>query len=495
VSRYLLGYDVGSSSIKAALLDIDRGVAAAAAVSPEREMPIAAPRPGWAEQDPRDWWEHVVRVTAALGRQADLNEVAAVGLSYQMHGLVCLDRAGELLRPAIIWCDSRAVQTGARAFAALGEGRCLRQLLNSPGNFTAAKLAWVKENEPAVFRRIDKVLLPGDYVAWRLTGEMGTTPVGLSEALLWDFQEGAVARFLLEHWGIPEALLPPVLPTFGPQGALSAGAAEQLGLRRGTPVCYRAGDQPNNAFALNVLDPGEVAATAGTSGVVYGVGDRARHDPSSRVNIFVHVSHRRERPRYGTLMCVNGTGILNSWLRHQLLGPLSYDEMNALAAQAPPGCAGLRVLPYGNGAERTLGDRSPGAAVVGLDLNRHRREHLLRAAQEGIVFALRFGLQIMTGMGLEVGTVRAGAANLFQSPLFGEAFATVCNAPLELYATDGSQGAARAAGVGVGLYDMRSAFAGLQRVKAVEPNRALAGPYAEAYEGWCRELERALDRR
>jgi len=494
--RYLLGYDVGSSSVKATLLDIESGLPAASAVSPEREMPIRAPRPGWAEQDPEDWWEHMRRATARLGPPARLSEVTAVGISYQMHGLVCLDRSGAVLRPAIIWCDSRAVDIGARAFAALGEDLCLRRLLNAPGNFTASKLAWVRANEPRLFERIDKALLPGDYLAYRMTGEARTTASGLSEGIFWDFQRGSLAGFLLEHYGIPEAMIAPLAPTFAPQGELTREAAAALGLRAGTPLCYRAGDQPNNAFSLNVLEPAEVAATAGTSGVVYSVGSQAAYDPQSRVNTFVHVNHAGDRARYGTLMCVNGAAILNSWLRRNTVSlgadSLSYDQMNALAEQAPPGCEGLRLLPYGNGAERTLGNRSPGAALVGLDLNRHGRSHLLRAAQEGIVFALRYGMQIMTGMGLATHRVRAGAANMFLSPLFAEAFAAVTGAPLELYSTDGSQGAARGAGIGAGLYDWRSAFRGLKATRVVEPGRALVELYAQAYEAWRAELERAL---
>jgi xylulokinase len=492
----LLGYDVGSSSIKAAALDADSGACLAAASSPERELAIDSPRPGWAEQDPAVWWEHLTRATRLLGRRVPLSAVRAVGISYQMHGLVCLDGSGRVLRPAIIWCDSRAVGIGERAFRALGPERCLAHLLNSPGNFTASKLAWVRENEPAVFARIRRVLLPGDYVAFRLTGEARTTVSGLSEAILWDFLEGSPASFVLEHFGIPQDLLPPVVSSFSPQGLVNAEAAAELGLPAGTPVSYRAGDQPNNALSLNVLEPGEIAATAGTSGVVYGVGERAAFDPASRVNTFVHVNHAPGRPRYGTLLCVNGTAILNSWLRHNLLTgggqSLSYEQMNALAAEAPPGADGLAILPFGNGAERTLENRDPGASIHGLRFTRHGRAHLLRAAQEGIVFALRYGLQIMAGMGLAPSRVRAGHANMFLSPLFAEAFATASGAAVELLNTDGAQGAARGAGIGAGLHTPRSAFAGLQRVRVVEPNERLKEPYAQAYDRWQAALQREL---
>ena len=496
MSGILLGYDVGSSSIKAAALDAESGACLAAAASPERELAIDSPRPGWAEQDPAVWWEHVVRATRLLARQVALAGVQAVGISYQMHGLVCLDKAGRVLRPAIIWCDSRAVAIGERAFQALGPERCLSHLLNSPGNFTASKLAWVRENEPAVFARVHQVLLPGDYIAFRLTGEARTTTSGLSEAILWDFREGSIASFLLEHYGIPAAMLPPAAPNFSLQGGLSAEAAAELGLPAGAPVSYRAGDQPNNALSLNVLEPGEIAATAGTSGVVYGVGDRAAFDPASRVNSFVHVNHALQRPRYGTLLCVNGTAILNSWLRHNVLAgkgeSLSYEEMNALAAEAPPGSDGLIILPFGNGAERTLENRNPGASIHGLSFTRHTRAHLLRAAQEGIVFALRHGLQIMAGMGLRPSRVRAGNANMFLSPLFAEAFATASGAAVELYNTDGAQGAARGAGIGAGLHTARSAFAGLDRVRVVEPSPQLKEPYEEAYGRWQAALRGVL---
>jgi len=491
----LLGFDVGSSSVKAALLDAATGRLAASAVSPETELEISAPKPGWAEQDPELWWRHVVRSAGALRATAGKRrkDVRAIGISYQMHGLVALDAAGAPVRSAIIWCDSRAVATGEAAFAALGPDLCLRRLLNSPGNFTASKLAWVKANEPAAYARIRTVMLPGDYVAFRMTGERCTTVSGLSEAILWDFEREATADFVLEHFGIPRAMLPEIVPTFAPQGGLTAAAAAELRLDAGVPVAYRAGDQPNNAFSLNVLSPGEIATTAGTSGVVYGVSGRAAFDEGSRVNSFAHVTHAPRLPRLGVLLCLNGTGILYRWLRGTFGGAKGYDELNAIAAGAPPGSDGLLVFPYGNGSERTLRNANPGASVRGLDFNRHGLPHLLRAAQEGIVFALRYGLGIMRGMGIEPVTARAGQANLFLSPLFASTFASATGCRVELYATDGAQGAARGAGVGAGVYaGTGEAFAGLIAVKTVEPDPALAGAYADAYGRWQEILERDL---
>ena len=440
----LLGLDIGSSFVKAAIVDVASGAALARASAPGVEMPIASSQPGWAEQDPADWWRSVVEATRAAVRQAGLDgaSVAAVGLSYQMHGLVVVDRWQRVLRPAIIWCDGRAVEVGRLAFDRLGRERCLARQLNSPGNFTASRLRWVKQHEPGLFASIDKAMLPGDYVAMRLTGRIATTASGLSEAILWDFVGGCLSRDVLEALELPSSVVPEVVPTFGEQGVLAPAAAAELGLSAGTPLTYRAGDQPNNAFSLGVLDPGEVAATAGTSGVVYGVGAEPRFDERGRVNTFLHVSDRPGAPRYGVLMCVNGTGSLYRWVRQTVGRGLSYDEMDNLALGAPIGSDGLVVLPYGNGAERTLEDADPGAAFLGLAFNRHSTAHLLRAAQEGIVFALSYGLDVMRGLGITAASVRAGMGNLFLSELFARAFADTSGGVVELMATDGAEGAA-----------------------------------------------------
>jgi xylulokinase len=497
---YLLGYDAGSSSVKATLLDIETGRAVASAASPRDELGIDAPQPGWAEQDPDVWWVHLRGATARIGERSgvDLRAVKAIGISYQMHGLVVVGRDLEVLRPAIIWCDSRAVSIGDAAFSDLGEGACLGRLLNSPGNFTASRLKWVMENQPDIFGRIHKAMLPGDYLAMRMTGDVSTTPSGLSEMVLWDFEEDRVADMVLDHYGISPRLLPDIRPTFSVQGQLTREAAGELGLEPGTPVSYRAGDQPNNAFSLGVLDAGEVAATAGTSGVVYGVTDKPQCDQRSRVNIFVHVNHTTRNPRYGALLCVNVAGMLNQWLRRNLVGAgpaLDYEAMNELAASAPAGSDGLLVLPFGNGAERTLENRDIGASVHGLDLNVHGRAHLLRAAQEGIVFALYYGLEIMRDMGIEVEGVRAGKTNMFQSPVFCEAFANVTGTVVELYGTDGSQGAARGAGLGAAIYkNVEDAYRGLELMEAIRPEMSLTGVYGEAYACWREILMGYLER-
>ncbi|MBD3391817.1 MAG: carbohydrate kinase [Chitinivibrionales bacterium] len=498
-SGYLLGFDSGTSSIKATLLDAATGQAVASATSPKKEMEIIARQPGWAEQDPSVWWENAKNAVREIREKAgvDLKDVVAVGISYQMHGLVCVDKNNRVLRPSIIWCDSRAVPYGQNACNALGADKCLGSLLNSPGNFTAAKLAWVKENEPDIFAKIHKIMLPGDYLAMMLGGGLTTTPSGLSEGIMWDFTQHDLAGFLLDHLGFSHDIIPEIVPTFAVQGEVGGDVAAELGLKTGTPISYRGGDQPNNALSLNVLEPGEIAATAGTSGVVYGVTDSPEYDKQSRVNTFVHVNYSKDNPRYGVLLCVNGTGILNSWLKHNVVTVgdhgLDYPEMDALSQEAPVGCDGLSILPYGNGAERTLGNRNIGASMHGLNLNLHGKKHILRAAQEGIVFALNYGLGIMKGMGVDVRAVRAGDANMFRSPLFQSAFATVAGARLELYNTDGSRGAARGAGIGAGIYkNMRDAFVGLTATKTIDPDKQNAAAYDEAYQRWLGALETRL---
>jgi len=493
---FLLGYDMGTSSIKAALLDAETGRMLASATSPKSEMKIISEQPGYAEQAPQEWWDNIKLATAEIKANAnvDLNDVEAIGISYQMHGLVVVDKNHEVLRPCIIWCDGRAVPIGEKAAADIGKKKCLETLLNFPGNFTATRLKWIKENEPDVYGKIDKVMLPGDYGAMMMTGRIATTSSGISEMILWDFQKQQISKDLLDYYGFSEQLFPEIVPTFSVQGELTSSAADELGLKPGTKVAYRAGDQPTNAFSLNVLDPGDVATTAGTSGVVYGIGGTVNYDAKSRVNSLIHVNHTNENPRYGILLCVNGTGILNRWIKNNFMNGLSYDEMNRLAAEAPVGAGGINILPFGNGAERALENKDIGASVHGCNFNVTDRSHFLRAAQEGIVYALNYGLEIMKDMGIRMDTVKAGHANMFLSPLFGEAFATVTGAKVELYNTDGSQGAARGAGIGAGTYtDYQQAFAGLDTVRTIEPTESLKSAYDEAYSRWVDTLRDELD--
>ncbi len=484
----LIGYDIGSSSVKTTLLNAQTGKVVTSASLPKEEMTIHSPQREWAEQHPDTWWKYILETTQIVVKEAGIKpgEVLGIGISYQMHGLVMIDKNREVIRPAIIWCDSRAVDIGNKAFADLGSGYCLEHLLNSPGNFTASKLKWVKENEPANFDRVYKIMLPGDYIAMKLTGEILTSETGLSEGIFWDFLTNGVSSNLLDYYGLDQNVLPDAVPSFSYQGKLTSDVASLLGLEAGIPIAYRAGDQPNNAFSLNVLEDGELATTAGTSGTVYGVSLKPVFDPASRVNTFVHVNHRKKDPRYGVLLCVNGTGILNSWIKKLIGGDsISYDQMNALASEVPIGAEGLNFIPFGNGAERIMENRQVDAHLSGINLLKHDKRHVLRAGQEGIVSSLTFGFNIMKDMGLNLKTVKAGRANMFLSPLFREAFVNMNDVVLELYDTDGAQGAARGAGIGSGRYSStKEAFVGLEKLAEITPSDKLKSAYGEVYQRW-----------
>ena len=495
--QFLLGFDVGSSSVKASLVNADTGVCVASAFYPEKEAPILAVKAGWAEQDPQMWWDNAKLSLKKVMDMAQVkgNDIKAIGISYQMHGLVCVDKSLNVLRPSIIWCDSRAVPYGEKAFGEIGHEQCLSHLLNSPGNFTAAKLAWVKHNEPQIFEQIYKIMLPGDYLAMKLSGVVNTTVSGLSEGMFWDFKEKKPAAFLLDYFGFDHSLIPDIVPTFSVQSEVSAEAAAELGLKPGTPISDRAGDQPNNALSLNVFNPGEIASTAGTSGVVYGVSGEVNYDPKSRVNTFAHVNYSQDTDRLGILLCINGTGILNAWMRRNVAPEgMSYDEMNRLMETVPVGCEGVSVIPFGNGAERVLENQQTDCSIHGINFNKHGKAHLLRAAQEGIVFSFCYGMEIMQQMGMEINKIHAGRANMFLSGIFRDTLAGVSGATIELYDTDGSVGAAKGAGMGCGFYkDHQEAFSTLKQLAVIEPDNSNRAAYLQAYTHWKSRLLQVTD--
>lgn len=500
MGKYLLGYDVGTSSVKAALVSVSTGQVVCHCQHPEGEAAIESIQPGWAEQRPEDWWQSLCTATRGLLAKSGVNgaDIAAIGISYQMHGLVCVDARLRVLRPSIIWCDSRAVDYGTRAFDGIGHERCLRHLLNSPANFTASKLAWVKEHEPDIYAQVYKIMLPGDYIAMRLSGGcITTTQEGLSEGVLWDFERRQPSRDVLDYFGFSHDILPEALGCFDTPSTVAADVAAEIGLQAGTPLSYRAGDQPNNALSLGVLHTGEVAATGGTSGVVFGVTDKLIYDPQNRVNTFAHVNYRVEKPMMGVLLCINGVGILNAWLRRTIGGArISYDDMNGMAAGIPIGADGLSVIPFGNGAERLLGNRDMRSALLGIEFNRHTQAHLFRAGQEGIAFAFRRGMSAMEDIGMNVNTIHAGHANLFLSDVFTQTLCDVSGAEVRLFDTDGAAGAARGAGIGAGIYaSAEEACASLRQGKIVTPNPAHRDACQAAYELWTRRLEGLLAQR
>ena len=493
---YLLGCDIGSSSVKASIVDASSGLTIGADFYPKEEAPIKAIKPGWAEQEPDDWWKYLkVAIKGAIAKAGiQGTDIKAIGISYQMHGLVLVDKKMEVLRPSIIWCDSRAVPYGDRAFKNIGEKQCLSHLLNSPGNFTASKLAWVKEFEPELFRSVHKFMLPGDFIAMRMTGDIVTTVSGLSEGIFWDFKNEQVSEDLMNYFGFSNDLIPEIRPTFGLQGELLGSVATELGLKKGTPVTYRAGDQPNNALSLNVLNPGEIAATGGTSGVVYGVNGKVNFDTLSRVNTFAHVNHSADQTRLGVLLCINGVGILNSWVKKNVAPEgISYPELNELAAGIPVGSEGLSILPFGNGAERMLQNKQIDCSIHGLNFNIHSKAHITRAAQEGIVFSFKYGMDIMNEMGIDIDVIRAGSANMFLSPVFRDTLSGVTGTVIELFDTNGAVGAAKGAGIGASIYQSaEEAFASLKKIDVIEPDGLKADKYCGAYSIWKERLDKLM---
>ena len=494
---YLLGLDIGSSSIKAAVVAIDSRSPVATASYPPTEMAIQAPQAAWAEQDPDMWWAYAAKAIQACLEmsQVKVTDIQAIGISYQMHGLVAVDQQGVPVRPSIIWCDSRAVEIGDAAAQELGADFCSQHYLNTPGNFTASKLKWVKENEPEVYSRIHKVFLPGDYIAYKMTGEMCTTISGLSEGILWDFQNHSPASDLLNHYGIDESLLADIQPTFSVQGSLHAQAAEFLSLPAGIPVSYRAGDQPNNAMSLGVFEPGQIAGTGGTSGVVYAVSDQLVHDPDMRVNSFAHVNYQTHDPRVGVLLCINGCGIQYGWLR-KLMGEenVSYFDLEQKAAGIDIGSEGLSIVSFGNGAERMLKNEAPGGQVLNLNFNVHDQAHMYRAALEGIAFAFYYGIQSMQQMGVQVSEMRVGNDNLFQSSIFSKTLSSLSGASINLVETTGAVGAALGAGVGIGQYaSLKDAFNNQVVIKTIEPDTETSA-YQGAYETWFNQLQKFISK-
>ena len=482
----LLGIDIGTSSIKVAIVDAQtQQCITTAQYPPDIETGVISLQKGWAEQSPEKWWEDVQQaiLKAHSSKLYNPQDIIAIGIAYQMHGLVCVDKTQKVLRDSIIWCDSRAVELGNKAFDSIGHQKSLQHLLNSPGNFTAAKLAWVKENEPELFAQIDKIMLPGDFIAMKLTGQITTSISSLSEGVFYDFKEGELSKDVFDYFGFDTALIPEIKDVFTVHGTLQAYNAENLSLKLGIPVTYKAGDQPNNALSLNVLEPGEVAATAGTSGVIYGVTDELVYDEKSRINSFAHVNYLEEQKRIGVLLCINGTGILNNWIKNICGNQFNYQQMNEAAANITPGSNGLKMLPFGNGAERMLENKMVQSHIFNIDFNVHKPAHLFRAAQEGIAFAFRYGLDIMRENGMRPSVIRAGKANMFLSDVFTQCFVDATNVTVELHDCDGSIGAAKGAGIGVGFYtSAKEAFANTKPLHFVQPSQQVL--YDELYQEW-----------
>ena len=492
---YLLGYDIGSSSIKVSIVDADTRSAIGVCSYPKKEMAMISHQTGWAEQHPENWWEHACSATKDLlaSKNIDTAQVRSIGISYQMHGLVCVDKNQKVIRPSIIWCDSRSVEIGDNAFEALGQEFCFSHYLNSPGNFTASKLAWVKNNEPEKYAQIDKVMLPGDYIAMKMTGEICSTISGMSEGIFWDFKNKSIAKDLLAEYGIDAGLMPELKDTFSDQGKLNSEGAEALGLVEGIPVSYRAGDQPNNALSLGVFEPGDVAGTGGTSGVVYAVTDKLIADQKNRVNSFAHVNYTDSEQRVGVLLCINGAGSMYAWMRNNIASSdIAYELMEKEASTIPVGSDGLKVLPFGNGAERMFQNKNIGAQFCDLQLNRHSKAHMYRATLEGIAFAFVYGIEGMNEMGIDTSNLKVGNDNLFRSDIFSQTIANITKAPIRIVETTGATGAALGSGYGIGYYsELKDAFQDLKIEKTITPDQENKA-HVEAYENWKLSLNNYL---
>ena len=492
---YFLGIDLGSSSIKLAVLDANTGKSVASSSVPDQEMRIDAPQSGWAEQHPEKWWEYTCNGIKKLGDQGiDLKQIKAIGISYQMHGLVLTDKDLNVLRPSIIWCDSRAASIGEKYYQEKGASFFQDRVLQSPGNFTASKLKWVQENEPQLFDQIAHMMLPGDFLAAKFSGVAQTSKSGLSEAALWDYKKNALAEEVLEALDLPRAVIPEIVPNFSHQATIAPKIAEALGLSKNVEITYRAGDQPNNALALNVNKPGEIATTAGTSAVIYSVTDQDAFDAENRINTFLHVNNTEAQKRNGVLLCINGSGILYQWLRKMLSTGkdelLSYDFLNAQAAKVGPGSDGLHFYPFGNGVERIFNNKKSFSGLQNLDFNRHAAAHMVRAACEGIVYAMNYGFEVMQQIGAGGTSVKATKANLFLSPVFREIFVNTTQTSLELYETNGAEGAARGAAYGYGFYkSLDEAAQGLELLSTQEPQSALKEHYTNLYQTWKKNIQ------
>jgi len=488
---FAIGYDIGSSSIKAALVNLDTGETVGLVQYPEEEMAMYAEQVGWAEQDPEIWWDAVCKCSKKLlaAHPKTRNNIRSIGISYQMHGLVLVDKEMQVIRPSIIWCDSRAVEIGDQIYAQLTPEYCDTHLLNSPSNFTAAKLAWVKENEPENYGRIHKMMLPGDYIAMRLTGNICTTATGLSEGIFWDFKNDTVSDTLLEKLGFSSSLIPEIVNTSSHQGIVSKIAADVTGLDAGILVSYRAGDQANNALSLTVLEPGEIAATGGTSGVAYGVSDKLISDSQQRVNSFAHVNHSKDNIRIGQLLCINGAGSQYAWIKKQITQDgTSYTEMESRIEQIPVGSNGLRVIPFGNGAERMLNNKQTGAHIHNLQFHMHSRDHIVRAALEGIAFSFVYGIRLLQELGVDTNRIKVGNDNLFQSKVFSSSISNLLSCEIEMMDTTGAIGAAQASGIAIGAFEsFGEAVSTVKRIKTFSPNNNTEA-YSDAYRKWENDL-------
>jgi xylulokinase len=481
-----IGFDIGSSFVKAALVEVETGKPIARARVPEVEIPMEAQQLGWAEQHPNLWWQYLCEATQKLLTETDINaeQISSIGISYQMHGLVLVDRDLNPLRKSIIWCDSRATSYGEKAFEKLGKGYCKDHLLNSPGNFTASKLAWVIENEPELYQKAYKLMLPGDFLAAKLSGIPQTTITGLSEGIFWDFKNDQASQALFDHYQIDQSLVPEVVDNFTVQATVSNAGAQATGLKEGTPITYRAGDQPNNAYTLGARKAGDVVATGGTSGVVYALTDQLSGNELTKVNTFAHVNYQPQQKMFGKLLNLNGAGIQYRWL-HQLMGEVGYEKLNEMAQQAPIGSNGLQVFPFGNGAERMLDNKVVNGHISNINFNIHDNNHMVRATLEGIAFAMIYGIEILKNDGVDIENLKVGNDNLFLSDVFSKTIADTLGISIQMLEATGAEGAAKAS---ISNPHQTQNNDNINITKTIKPNPKLQVESIASFEKWKTQL-------
>jgi xylulokinase len=481
-----IGFDIGSSFVKAALVEVETGKPIARARVPEVEIPMEAQQLGWAEQHPNLWWQYLCEATQKLLTETDINaeQISSIGISYQMHGLVLVDRDLNPLRKSIIWCDSRATSYGEKAFEKLGKGYCKDHLLNSPGNFTASKLAWVIENEPELYQKAYKLMLPGDFLAAKLTDNIQTTITGLSEGIFWDFKNDQASQALFDHFEIDQSLVPEVVDNFTVQATVSNAGAQATGLKEGTPITYRAGDQPNNAYTLGARKAGDVVATGGTSGVVYALTDQLSSNELTKVNTFAHVNYQSQQKMFGKLLNLNGAGIQYRWL-HQLMGEVGYEKLNEMAQQAPIGSNGLQVFPFGNGAERMLDNKIVNGHISNINFNIHDNNHMVRATLEGIAFAMIYGIEILKNDGVDIENLKVGNDNLFLSDVFSKTIADTLGISIQMLEATGAEGAAKAS---ISNPHQTQNNDNTNITKTIKPNPKLQVESIASFEKWKTQL-------
>jgi xylulokinase len=449
ITMLLLGIDVGTGGSRAVVINETGRIVASATVEHE---PFASPQTGWAEQDPDDWWRASVAAIREVVSRDNVSpeEIAAVGLSGQMHGSVLLNDRDEIVRPALIWCDQRSDKQCEQLTQQIGAEQLIKLTCNPAlTGFTLPKMLWVRDNEPETWQQVRSVLLPKDYVRFRLTGDKATDVADASGTLLLNVAERKWSHEMLAASEIDASLLPTVFESPEITGTISTSAAELTGLRAGTPVVAGAGDQAGGAVGIGIVQPGAVSATIGTSGVVFAATNSPALDPKGRVHTFCHAIPGR----WHVMGVTQGAGLSMRWFRDQFGAGMGegdpYDRMTEEAAQVESGSNGLLWAPYLMGERTPHLDPHARAALVGLTAS-HTRAHVIRAIMEGVAFSLRDSFEIFNEMQVPVETIRLGGGGArsalwrqIQADIYGRAVATV-------EAEEGAAyGVAMLAGVGV----------------------------------------------